>query len=87
MLVQVTVHYRVLFERRVFKNDMASSAIKSYVFIGTSILVFGLLNAKLARTVLAKLIFFSLNSTSGGSRSYCTRPIIIISITIIIKKK
>ena len=84
--MEVTVHYRVLFERRVFKNDMASSAIKSYVFIGTSILVFGLLNAKVA-SVLAKSIFFSLNSTSGGSRSYCTHPIIIISITIIIKKK
>lgn len=51
-----------LIERRIFKNDMASSAIKSYLFIGKHI-GFGLLNAKVA-SVLAKSIFFS----SRGSR-------------------
>ena len=39
-----------------FKNDMASNAIKSYLFLGKHI-GFGLLNAKVA-SVLAKSIFF-----------------------------
>ena len=56
-----------LIEPRIFKNDMASSAIKSYVFIGKHISL-GLLNLKVA-SVLAKSNFLkTLNSTSRGSR-------------------
>lgn len=56
-----------LIERSIFKNDMGSSAIKSYVFIGKHI---GLWFTRRGKWLLysPNRFFFTLNSPSRGSR-------------------
>ena len=56
-----------LIERRIFKNDMASSAIKSHVFIGKHI---GLWFTRRGKWLpySPNRFFFTLNSPSRGSR-------------------